>query len=281
MEVVAGDVRNYLHRVWDDDFTVNLNSNDEDAEPESTDRSIRAAWKVALPLRLEFRREEFEVAIIRAQLKNVQANNPSNYRTVKIRDNSTTGPIDILNQRIENRADLFQNMLMMKGFSAGQMGLWFVSLNDTRRSYVYWNLKSFLDLQYEFAIDNSYTLDYIWKKIGNIGRSRVINEQGYRGKRPSAEYNLQHLAQDGFNDLESMNFTVTWGGGPYLLMDDNGWRNGMVMTEDTAYFLQMSTMSEFTTNYYRFINWNVNQKMESTTNLVPVRSDRYLTKRRQ
>lgn len=118
---------------------------------------------------MEFRREEFEVAIIRAQLKNVQANNPSNYRTVKIRDNSTTGPIDIPNQRIENCADLFQNMLMMKGSSAGQMGLWFVSLNDTRRRYVYWNLKSFLDLQYEFAIDNSYTLDYIWKKIGNKG----------------------------------------------------------------------------------------------------------------
>ena len=69
-----------------------------------------------------------------------------------------------------------------------------------------------------------------------MATSYIINEQGYRGKRPSAEYNLQHLAQDGFNDLESMNFTVTWGGGPYLLMDDNGWRNGMVMTEDTACF---------------------------------------------
>lgn len=66
MEVMVGDVRNYFYRVWDDDFIVNLNFNDEDVEFEFIDRFIRIVWKVVFLLRLEFRREEFEVVIIRA-----------------------------------------------------------------------------------------------------------------------------------------------------------------------------------------------------------------------
>lgn len=46
MEVVSGDVRNYLHTILDDDFTVNMNSNDKQAERLSEERSIRSYWKI-------------------------------------------------------------------------------------------------------------------------------------------------------------------------------------------------------------------------------------------
>ena len=38
---MVADVRNYLHRLMDDDFTVNSNSNDEKAERMSESRSKR------------------------------------------------------------------------------------------------------------------------------------------------------------------------------------------------------------------------------------------------
>lgn len=79
LSVVAADVRNYLHRVIDDDFTINTNSNDAKAKHASKERSIRANWIISLPLRLELRRQEYEVGIISVQLKNVQMNAPRAY----------------------------------------------------------------------------------------------------------------------------------------------------------------------------------------------------------
>lgn len=70
MEVVSGDVRNYLHTILDDDFTVNMNSNDKQAERLSEERSIRSYWKIRLPLKISIQREEFEVGIIAVQIKN-------------------------------------------------------------------------------------------------------------------------------------------------------------------------------------------------------------------
>ena len=52
MNIVVADVRNYLHRLMDDDFTVNSNSNDEKAERMSESRSKRVYWKTFLPLLL-------------------------------------------------------------------------------------------------------------------------------------------------------------------------------------------------------------------------------------
>ena len=89
-------MHSYLHTVLDNNFTVNLNSNDKNAKHLSEKRSIRAYWKISLPLRLSIQREEFEVSIISVQLKNVQRNSPRAYI-------SDGGGDDVLSQTMANR----------------------------------------------------------------------------------------------------------------------------------------------------------------------------------
>ena len=144
MKVVAADVRNYLHRVIDDDFTINTNSNDGKAKRVSEERSIRANWTISLPLRLELRRQEYEVGIIAVQLKNVQTNSPR----ACILDSGSGLPSDVLakelpKQRIETYRDLLQDLFPLQEVSA-PMTMWLVFYNATDTAVSFVNLAPFL-----------------------------------------------------------------------------------------------------------------------------------------
>ena len=80
--------RDYLHYVLDNDFTVDLNSNDAAAERVSDEHSIRAHWKARLPLKIKIKQESWEVAVAKVMMKNVQTNTP---KRITLRDKKTGG----------------------------------------------------------------------------------------------------------------------------------------------------------------------------------------------
>ena len=135
MEVVAADVRNYLHRLMDDDFTVNLNSNEEKrAKRVSEDHSKRVHWITTLPMRLQFPREVFEVAIIAVQIKNVQMNAPFTWIGDGGGDDVTAG--DIPPMRVERFADLFPYLLPMVEIEP-DFELWIVEKSSLDQSFFF------------------------------------------------------------------------------------------------------------------------------------------------
>ena len=263
MEVVAADVRSHLHRVMDDDFTVNLNSNDKRAEAVSEDKSIRVNWKVSLPPRLQFRREEFKVGIISALLKNVQVNSP--YSWIKAGGGNDIMARDIPAQHIETFADLFPYLLPMVPVGEPEMQLWIVMLHDYDKNFVYHDLTNALKAEYGKAINGSQSLDDIMGNITNTvyNRGAPLHACSYYKHRTTLEDDLKFLAKEGFANLRSVSQTydLVWTLGPGDFGTGNAYdfRVGLVMSEDAAHFLRLTDEAMCKTYYNssEFVTWGL------------------------
>ena len=80
---IASDARDYLHYTKDDDFTVDLHSNDAHAVRMSLDASVRAHWRLKLPLALKIPQKEYEVAVAKFTCRNHQTNSPKSVRVLE------------------------------------------------------------------------------------------------------------------------------------------------------------------------------------------------------
>ena len=214
LTVVAADVRNYLHRVIDDDFTINTNSNDKKAKHGSEERSIRANWIISLPLRLELRRQEYEVGIISVQLKNVQMNSPRAY----ILDNDGGVPNQVLSkkmveQRIETYQDLLQDLFPLKEkdeLVTPSMIMQLVCDFPTYDLVGFFNLSSYLKTKFPASRNKLPTLVEILADVGQSFYTDYYDSAvgamvmaGYRRKDVGSRANAKHFVNDGFS-------TATW-----------------------------------------------------------------------
>lgn len=86
---VIGEHLDYLHYTKDDDFTVDLNSNDVNAVRLMPDVSVRAHWELKLLLKLRIRQKEYEVAVAKFICRNHQTNSPKLVRLV----NASSGTV--------------------------------------------------------------------------------------------------------------------------------------------------------------------------------------------
>lgn len=216
LSVVAADVRNYLHRVIDDDFTINVNSNDKKAEHASKERSIRANWTISLPLRLELRRQEYEVGIISVQLKNVQMNSPRAY----ILDSSGGIPSQdavlskkMAQQRVETYQDLLQDLFPLTDSHkvvAPSLTMWLVIEQPSLDIVGFVNLASYLKKTFPASKNNLPSLVEILVAVGNdfytdyydvVEGEMVVT--GYQRKKQGVRFNARKFVDDGFS-------TATW-----------------------------------------------------------------------
>ena len=257
MNIVVADVRNYLHRLMDDDFTVNSNSNDEKAERMSESRSKRVYWKTFLPLRLQFAREEFEVAIISVQLKNVQVNSPSSWICDGGGDDVTSRSIPP--QRIETFADLFPYLIPMVAPQEPEMKLWLVMHEAlVGDDFVYRDMSTTLKSAYEnFRTDPSRVLNDITKQLtDSLPTSTQFNVPSKTLPGSSMSELMEYLAEQGFGSVlsSSTTYNVNWKGHADRRFGNDfysveSFAPGLLMSEDAAKFLRVNSKSAFRSCY--------------------------------
>lgn len=253
MEVVAADVRNYLHRLMDDDFTVNLNSNEEKrAKRVSEDHSKRVHWITTLPMRLQFPREVFEVAIIAVQIKNVQMNAPFTWIGDGGGDDVTAG--DIPPMRVERFADLFPYLLPMVEIEP-DFELWIVEKSSFDQSFFFRDMKEAVKKAYKnVKDDDSRLLNDVTKELSDsLPSGSQSNRQGYASYASAITNDLVKLGERGFTRLYKYDTAnIRWktgdrnfGPGRFSV----GYQVGLLMSEDTAHFLRLRNQNEWLSQY--------------------------------
>lgn len=260
MEVVSGDVRNYLHTILDDDFTVNMNSNDKQAERLSEERSIRSYWKIQLPLKISIQREEFEVGIISIQLKNVQRNSPRAFI-------SDGGGNDVISQRmverrIETYGDLFQDLLPFEQVQDPDLTCWLVMYvesptPETQGYYIFKDIKQLIQTQFDNNANNNISLRDM---VSNITEELIALGQQLSEPTYDTTYDFQGI----LDDLCTTDFSTlsphpsrrvsqfSWSMRRYNFGGDNRdfFRSGLVMGPDTAYYLNLTDIRTIARHYH-------------------------------
>lgn len=182
MNLASADVRDYSHYVLDDDFTVDLNSNDEKAKRLSMDKSVRAEWELELPLTVRIKKQEFEVAIARAMFKNVQANQPRKASLRHISSGVSFSEKEFTPQRFETVGDV--TMALFDMFPAAPpQELYLVTIDHTNSRYAYVDLSSYANaLLSEIIVGarNNMTLSTFWINILMAAPDIINGKANYR-----------------------------------------------------------------------------------------------------
>lgn len=254
MEVVSGDVRNYLHTILDDDFTVNMNSNDKQAERLSEERSIRSYWKIRLPLKISIQREEFEVGIIAVQIKNVQRNSPRAFI-------SDGGGNDVVSQRmverrIETYGDLFQDLLPFEQVQDADLTCWLVMYEESQGYYIFKDIKQLIQTQFDNNANNNISLRDMMSNITLelVALGQQLSEPTYDTVHDFYG-TLDHLCTTDFSTLSPhpsrRASQFSWAMRRYFFGGDNRdlFKSGLVMGSDTAYYLRLTDLHTIARHY--------------------------------
>lgn len=265
LSVVAADVRNYLHRVIDDDFTINTNSNDAKAKHASKERSIRANWIISLPLRLELRRQEYEVGIISVQLKNVQMNAPRAYildSSGGTADQNAVLSKKMAQHRIETYQDLLQDLFPLTSSHktvTPSMTMWVVIEQPSLGIVGFVNLTSYLKKTFPTSINNLPSLVEILVSVANDFFSGYWSDAeghmvvtGYHRKKQGVRFNAQQFVIDGFStatwnpDQDLTGDIVTaerYNGRIYFGNDYNDFQSALILDNNAATYLKLNYFS--------------------------------------
>ena len=175
---IAGDYRDYLHYTKDDDFTVDLHSNDVNAVRVSPDASVRAHWRLKLPLTLEIPQKEYEVAVAKFTCRNHQTNSPKSVRLLEKGSKNVVVERPLPAERYSTEGDLL--MAIYEVLDGGEMlpklpkfskeELYLVAVRNDKNLYAFTDLTAFaMPYIVDIRAGTNFTVHHFWDQcIRNV-----------------------------------------------------------------------------------------------------------------